>query len=277
MPSRVSAALFCSYVAVMTKALLVIALLATRVYATDWTTPANAPKGSVENRSIGARSIWVHTPAEYTTSTHAYELLVLFDGDSYITDIPAPVVLDNLVAAKKIKPAIAVMIDNSSNRLGDLANHAAFADFCAKELVPWMRAKYRIKPGAASITLGGYSAGGLAAAYVAFKHPETFGNVLSQSGAFWRGNEGASAPGEWLTEEFRKSPKLPLRFVLDVGAKETQQVVNGAVFVETVRRLRDVLQSKQYEVHYVEVPNATHSPEHWRASFAGDLLYLLHP
>jgi enterochelin esterase family protein len=123
--------------------------------------------------------------------------------------------------------------------------------------------------------VGGYSAGGLGAANVAFRHPEVFGNVLSQSGAYWRGNEGASLPGEWLTEQFRTSPRLPLRLYLEVGALETQTVVNGMVMIEVNRHLRDVLQAKGYSIHYVEVPDAHHEETHWRRAFPDAVTWLL--
>ncbi|HET7434145.1 MAG TPA: alpha/beta hydrolase-fold protein [Thermoanaerobaculia bacterium] len=217
------------------------------------------------------RRIWVYTPAAYDASK-TNNLLILFDGESYVNDIPAPAMLDALLARKAIAPTVAVLVDTSDARLGDLANHQQFADFVAKELLPWVRARYRVTSDARGVIAGGYSAGGLAAAYVAFRHPEAIGNVLSQSGAFWRGNEGASTPGEWLTEQFAASKKLPIRFSIEVGARETQRVVNGAVFVEANRRLRDVLRAKGYEVRYVEVPGAQHEPAHWSAAFSDALI-----
>jgi len=130
---------------------------------------------------------------------------------------------------------------------------------------------------ARNIAAGGASAGGLAAAYVAFRHPEAIGKVLSQSGAFWRGNEGASEPAEWLTAQFKASPRLPVRFYLNIGGGETHKAANGVIFIDANRRLRDVLQAKGYTVQYSEVPNAMHEPTHWRAALPGGLLFLLGP
>lgn len=239
--------------------------------------PAGAAHGSVAALSIQdtkERHAWVYTPPGYDgAGKTAYDLLVLFDGESYLSDIPAPAILDGLIATKQIRPVVAVMVDTSENRLGDLANHQRFADFAAEKLVPWVRTRWRIAGGPAHVVVGGYSAGGLAAAYVAFRHPEVFGNVLSQSGAFWRGNEGASTPGEWLTAELAKSPALELRFFLEVGARETQRVAGGLVFIDTNRRLRDVLQKKGYAVTYVEVPGAQHEEGHWRTLFPQGLVH----
>jgi len=121
----------------------------------------------------------------------------------------------------------------------------------------------------------GSSAGGLAAAYVAFRRPDLFGKVLSQSGAFWRGNEGASSPYEWLTDQFAQKPKRPLTFYLEVGSKETLRAVGvGPVFVEANRRMRDALIAKGYIVLYKEVPGGMHSPESWRLHLADGIAAL---
>src|SRR5438105_1964126 len=98
-------------------------------------------------------------------------------------------------------------------------------------------------------------------------HPELFGKVLSQSGAFWRGNEASNdAPYEWITQHLALIPKANVRFVLDVGSMETMGAMGGAApsLVDANRRLRDVLKAKGYAVDYFEVPGGQHSTETWR-------------
>jgi len=134
---------------------------------------------------------------------------------------------------------------------------------------------YRVTNEASKTTLCGYSASGLGAAYVAFKFPALFGNVLSQSGAFWRGNEGTSTPSEWLTTQFQNSPKLNLRFYLVVGSEESIKNAVGLTMLETSRHLRDVLKAKGYDVGYLEAPGGGHTPESWRAELADGVIYLI--
>lgn len=248
----------------------------------DWTeTQSQIPKGKIVDSVLvdktyrRQRKISVYTPANYDPQASVpYRLLIFFDGPSYLDDIPAPVILNNLLAAGKIAPTVAVMVDNSEARLGDLANHAVFADFMGTELLPWIRKNWRVTSAAEQTVLCGYSAGGLAAAYVAWKRPDLFGNVLSQSGAFWRGNEGGMSDLEWLTEQFKQTPKLRLRFYLEVGARETGKTAGGPIFIEANQRFRDVLQSKGYDVHYLEVPGAQHEPVHWRSQLADGIIHL---
>lgn len=215
------------------------------------------------------RRIWVYTPPGYrATGADSYGLIIAFDGEDYQKDIPLPRILDSLAATKKTPPMVAVLIDNSSGaeRLRDLANQRAFAEFLSDDVVPWLRQRYNVTRDPHRTIVTGSSAGGLAAAYVALVHPELFGNVHSQSGAFWRGAASSNAaPYEWLTGQYMAQPKKDVRFFMDVGALETHRVLGGAgpVFIEATRRFYDALRTKGYEVSYTEVPGGVHAPESW--------------
>lgn len=232
---------------------------------------------SVSDKQYGiSRKVWVYTPAGYDDSKKSVNSLVIsFDGEDYIKDIPAPVILDDLIASKKLDPVIQVFVDNSEDRLGDLANHRKFADFVALDLLPWIRSNFRVNSVAENTVLCGYSAGGLGAAYVAFRYPKLFGGVLSQSGAFWRGNEGSSSGFEWLTDQYQASPRLDIKFYLVVGGGETVANASGKSMVETNRHLRDVLKAKGNSVGYLEAPGGLHAPEYWKTQLADGLMFLL--
>ena len=252
--------------------------------ASRWTEEQpRTPKGKIEMFSMEekkrakSRRVWVYTPPNYDPkSSKPCRLMICFDGLSYLAEIPVPTILNNLLAAGKILPTVAVMIDNGDARASaeDLDNHATFADFVANELVPWVRQHWRVSTDPAQAIICGYSRGGLGATYVAWKHPEVFGNVLAQSGAFWRGNEGGTSDPEWLTQQFKSSPKASLRFYVEVGAQETGKTPGGTIFIEANRHLRQALEGKGYDVRYVEVSGARHDPIHWRFQLADGILYL---
>lgn len=243
---------------------------------------ANLAAGKLEEHTVPSRSyghhrrVWVYTPAGYDAGNPTpYPLLLLFDGQDYQEEIPALATLDQLQASGKMPPTVAVLVDNSAARLADLANHRQFADFIGNELIPWARSKWNLTRDPRHSIVGGYSAGGLAAAYIAFRHPELFGKVLAQSGAFWRGNEGANEPWEWLTAQYAAAPRRDTVFYLEVGDQETRRAVGvGPVFIEANRRLRDALRAKGYQVEYVEVPGGNHEPSHWKAQLAPALEFL---
>src|SRR5262249_15704349 len=173
------------------------------------------------------RVVSIYTPAGYETEGGTYGLLVLFDGEAYRSEVPTPTILDNLVASKKIQPLVALLVDSGETRDRDLQCSAPFADFLAKELLPWARQRYRLTPDPKHTIVSGSSYGGLSAVYCAFRHPEVFGNVLSQSGSFgyypgWDSGDRADySPFGWLTRQFVTTRNLPIRFYLEAGLFET--------------------------------------------------------
>jgi enterochelin esterase family protein len=249
---------------------------------------AQVPKGKTTEIQItsstypNGRHAWVYTPAGYPASCNSdCNLMIVFDGAQYLGEMPLPEILDSLAAVKRVGPTVAILFDNGEPpaRLEDLANSKKFASFVADELIPRVRRGYAVTRSADRTVIAGSSAGGLEAAYIALYHPDIFGNVLSQSGAFWRGNEGSnSAPYEWLTQQYAASPRVNVRFLLDVGSLETHGALGGAApsLLDANRRLRDVLKSKGYALDYLEVPGGYHHPESWAKRFSAAVATLLH-
>ena len=158
----------------------------------------------------------------------------------------------------------------------DLKCSAAFGDFLAAELLPYVRARYRISNDPSRVVLAGSSDGGLAAICAAHEHFRVFGNVLSQSANVFYSPE-PFAPANaylrdsgWLTRKFVTTPLLPLRFYLEVGILEAG-LVNP---VAEHRRLRDVLQAKGYHTVYSEFPGG-HDFFTWQNSLGDGLIALL--
>ena len=164
-----------------------------------WVSKTAVPEGRIEKGSIKSniqdvdRGFSIYLPPNYTSSSHPYALLILFDGADYLsseagdrTPWGAPTILNNLIAAGKIPPTVVVFVDNvRGRRLLDLLADSNFADSIATELVPWVRSHYNVTKNPAETAVGGYSVGGFASAYLGLRHSEVFGNVMSQSGAFW--------------------------------------------------------------------------------------------
>lgn len=243
------------------------------------------PKGQLVKTTIWSRvlkedrALGVYLPAAYKQGAH-YGLMLVFDGESYgnatSTVVPTPTILDNLIGERKIKPLVAILINSQKTRDRDLQCSAAFADFLANELVPWAREKYGTSRDAKHVIVGGSSLGGLSAACAAFRRPEVFGNVLSQSGTFsyypgWQSNatDYAIETG-WLTRQFVASPKLPIRFYLEVGIFEGGPIYS---LLRENRHLRDVLKAKGYSVSYAEFSGG-HDYLTWRNSLGDGLIAL---
>lgn len=245
----------------------------------------SVPSGRLAPASITSiamkedRGLTVYTPPEYDAGKPC-DLVIVFDGRTYdgsaSSDVPTPTILDNLIAARKINPTVAVFVNNMGNRGRDLTGYPPFADFVANELVPWVRKNYRINSGSSHVVVAGSSFGGLASSYVAFTHSDVIGNVLSQSGSYWVTKDTVNTPPFPLTEdsgdivgEFRRSKRLPIRFYIEIGRFDAIGAMLG-----TNRELRDVLLLKGYQVEYKEF-NSGHDYIWWRESLADGLISLL--
>jgi len=226
------------------------------------------------------RKIWVYTPTGY--DAHAatpYPLLVAFDGEEYQEEIPLPRVLDSLAAAGRAPGFVAVLIDNSSGgeRIADLGNAHRMVDFLGRQLMPYVRAHWRVTTDPHRVIITGSSAGGLASSFAALERPDLFGNVLSQSGAFWRGAEASNdSPYEWLATRVRQLPKRDVTFLLDVGALEDHTTLGGSGpnFRDATRRFHDALLARGYAVTYTEVRGGQHAPQFWTPRLAPDIVTL---
>lgn len=264
---------------------------------------SGVPEGRVEKQTLKStiqkidRPFSVYTPAGYKTGGPPNALVIFFDGEILSNDQYQVTTLNNLIAAAKIPPTVAVFVENAPNRrLVDLFANPEFADFMAKELLPWIRSHYNVTKDPKQTVLAGHSAGGLASTYVALRHPEVFGNVFSLSGAFWWSPEynggicaarcpdsggrigdvagDATTEGNFMVRQFLASPKMRLRFYLAAGTFEADTTGKGADILETTRYLRDVLLAKGYPVHYQQFDGG-HDFLSWRGLLADGLIALL--
>src|SRR6202453_1795351 len=245
--------------------------------------------GTIEKQKIQSEllknehDLSIYLPVGYKANAVPYDLVVIFDESAYMTKVPTPVILDNLIAASKIPPTVAVLIANPSqeSRNEELTPNPKFADFLAKELIPWIHAHYNVTDDPGKTVVAGSSLGGLAAVYAGYKHPEVFANALCQSGSFWWAPDhsgaipdGVTTETGWMAKQFIASSKLALRFYLDAGSFEFDSNGTGGGILETSRDMRDVLLAKGYEVHYQQFVGG-HDYLSWRGTFADGLIDLI--
>ena len=251
-----------------------------------WTEPQPlVRKGKVQLHQLHSdflgnkRRVWVYTPAKYTAGLgKPYALLVLFDGWAYAKLIPTFTILDNLIAARVIPPLVTLLVDSldAETRLKELVFHRPFNNFLVTELLPWVLTQYAISTDPAQRIIGGSSAGGLAAAYAALEHPDVFGGVLSQSGAFSLLPEGETE-SSWLARQILERENLNLKFHLDVGSLEAnsyQDLKGRPSALAENRRMREALRSKGYPLHYTEFRGG-HDYISWQGTLAEGLIALL--
>lgn len=233
------------------------------------------------------RKVWVYTPPGYSTDSGRYGWVLFLDGGAYY-DLGVNVMLDNLIAQKRIPPIAAIFVRNASHaeRHVEMSCNPKFAGLLVKELLPWVRRQYHITDDPGRTIIVGESYSGLAAPYAALCYPDVFGNVLAQSGAYYwyqgmdrEPDEGKDTEPGWLIRQFVETERLPLRFHIDVGLHETARELSGRAetnMLSAARHLRDVLRAKGYPVRYVEF-NGGHDFVGWRGTLPEALVWLANP
>ncbi|MFB9902783.1 enterochelin esterase [Allokutzneria oryzae] len=237
-----------------------------------WWRPRDVPAGAVTEHRVRSeilgneRTVWVYAPPGRPTGP--LPVLVLLDGDVWGPLVPIRATIDNLVAEGLVPPMVVLMPDviDRDHRLRELACHEPFVRFLADELLPWARRGFPVTSRASETVIAGQSFGGLTAAYAGLVASSEFGVVLSQSGSFWWPEDSLGNDEEWLSREFARSPRLPVRFYLEAGLLEWMLLAAN-------RHLRTVLEAKGYDVIYREYLGG-HDYVCWRGGIADGLIAL---
>ncbi len=254
------------------------------------------PSGKVEEIDFYSnilkmnRKIWVYTPHDFNKDGERYHFLVIFDGKAFLEFTKPQIIFDNLIAKNKIPKVVAIFIHNYSGfqRGKDLNCSPFFADFVAKELVPWAQKEYYITSDSRQSMLIGSSSGGLGSGFIGYKYPEVFGKILAQSGFFgwtpgniwfkriqqfygkyferWWTDEDEKED-QWLIKQYLKSETLPLQFYINVGTLETRTKFQVLSFLK-------MLQVKGYTFYFEEYRGG-HEYIAWQAQLPDGLIYLI--
>lgn len=241
---------------------------------------ASVPKGRVSalnyfSHQLGnTRVVRIYQPNAVYELNADSPLLILFDGRDYLTKVPTPVILDNLIAAGHIPAMRAVFIDTPGPalRAQELTPNAAYADFLATEFKPWLCEKLHIHPAAGNTILSGSSYGGLASMYIAFQYPHQFGKVLSQSGSFWwapeASKEAEDCAQHWFADIVSQAPTQPIDIYMNAGVFEINP--KSHEILDNNRILADTLKKKGYPVCFEEIA-CGHDYFSWRVTLARGL------
>jgi enterochelin esterase-like enzyme len=181
-------------------------------------------------------------------------LLVVYDGSDYLRRGRLAVIVDNLIAQKRIRPiALALVQNGGAARMLEYACSEATLGFLLQSVLPLARRQMRLidparQPGVYGVL--GASMGGLMAVYTALRLPHIFGRVISQAGAFELGDDETI-----VMEMIRHMPRPPIRLWLDVGRMD--------FLLEANRKMQALLTEKGYPLTYAETGGA-HNYTTWR-------------
>jgi enterochelin esterase family protein len=187
-------------------------------------------------------------------------LVVVYDGCDYLRLGRLPRIVDNLIAQNRIRPVALAMVAHGGPawRGVEYACNEATTGFIVNQVLPLAHAELNLvdpqpmlgMPGAFAVM--GASMGGLMALYTALRHPELFGLVLSQSGAF-----GLDETEMVVFDLVRDGGPKPLKIWLDVGVYDFPELIPPH------RRMGALLEAKGYPVTYNEYAGG-HNYTSWR-------------
>jgi enterochelin esterase family protein len=223
------------------------------------------PKGLVSRAVLdggqllagGKRSVHFYQPATDEPSP----LLLVWDGGDYYRRAKLVTMLDEMIAARRIRPVALAMPENGGQaRIMEYACSETTLWFVLASLLPEAQRRLHLldideTPGAFGVL--GASMGGLMALYTGLRLPHIFGNVLAQSGAYEL--DGYEFMTSYMIEH---GPKPEIKIWMDVGQLEG--------LLDCNRAMRAKLAEHGYLVDYHEYP-AGHNYPAWRNELPGGL------
>jgi enterochelin esterase-like enzyme len=233
----------------------------------------DVPHGRVEqvlfpSKSTGTvRRAFVYTPPGYDRDVAArYPVLYLQHGwgedeTAWSNQGRAHLIMDNLIAAGKIRPFLIVMTYGMTNdvRIGGLAkfDFNPFRTVLVDELIPYVDAHFRTLPDAAHRAMAGLSMGGMETRWITLKHLDTFSHIGLFSGGSISPADVKATPG------FKEKVKLVF---VGYGSRELAPPRAGAPAgfggdprADTEALAQDGIRS----VFYVS-PDTAHEFQSWR-------------
>lgn len=231
------------------------------------------------------RDLIVYLPPGYALQTdRSYPVLYLQDGQN-LFEAHHPhswrirETADALILSGEIEPLVIVGIAHTGEHR--LAEYTPTADWkqggglaeqyghlLAEELLPFIAAHYRVRPGPAGTGLGGSSLGGLAALYLGLRHADVFGKLAVLSPSIWWNHRSILA----LVSEI--APQMPSRprIWLDVGESEGPRAMTDTELLD--RRLRSKGWRPGENLHFQSFPGGTHDEASWSARVSPLLRFL---
>ena len=207
--------------------------LAMPAYVQPWEIEPDpsAPAGSLTSSSFSStimgntRTVRVYLPASFDAArSEPYPVILYHDGSDYTSLASIKTVLDNLIAAQRIEPVVAVFV-NPLDREAEYATTSTgpFTRLLVEELMPWVESGFNVSADPTRRAVTGPSYAGLASARHCFEHPEVFGLCAPFSPSFWVSN-GA------LLSVMSQGDLTGIKWYVDWGTYESSIATRGHQF-----------------------------------------------
>lgn len=174
-----------------------------------------------------SRRAFVYTPPGYEKEqSRRYPVLYLQHGwgedeTAWSNQGRANLIMDNLIAEKKIKPFIIVMTYGMTNEIrrgaGGLRNFdiTPFQTVLVDELIPYVDTHFRTLANQANRAMAGLSMGGMETKMITMNKPEVFSHYALLSG------------GTYAPEDIKDKSKVKLIFLSSGSKERPERVINA--------------------------------------------------
>lgn len=224
------------------------------------------------------RDVTVYVPPGYEEDARrAYPLLILQDGQNLFDPETAFIrgrtwrmaeTADAAIEAGEVEPLVIAGVANGGERRlaeytpsrdwkmgGGDANK--YGDMLMRELLPFLRAQYRLRSGREEVGIGGSSLGGLVSLWLGLEHPETFGKLAVLSPSVWWNHKYIVSYVNERAPELRDRPRI----WLDVGDAEGRRTLGDAELLEA--RLKVHGWREGVNLHFERVAGGKHDEASW--------------
>ncbi|MEO6168526.1 MAG: alpha/beta hydrolase-fold protein [Chitinophagales bacterium] len=228
----------------------------------------------------------VFIPPSYYSSRRKYPILVINDGqDSEAVRIKST--LTRLTRSNEIREVLVIAI-HAGDRMQEYGVAAQsdyrkrgnkadlYTGFLLEELLPLIKASYRVDIFHDDNAIAGYSLGGLSAFDIGWNHPEIFKKIGVFSGSFWWRSKSYSggylddrdriAHAQVMDDEFKPG----LRFWFEAGTQDERADRNNNGVIDAIDDTIDMiveLTKKGYrpfkDIEYVEIKGGHHNQKTW--------------
>jgi enterochelin esterase-like enzyme len=226
----------------------------------------------------GERDISVYVPPGYEEQTERqYPLLILQDGQNLFDPATSFIrgktwrmaeTADDAIDAGEVEPLIIAGVANAGERRlaeytpsrdmklggGDAGKYALVV---TRELLPFLRAQYRLRSAPADTGIGGSSLGALVSLWIGLRHAETFGKLAVLSPSVWWNHRYILAYLNDVAPELVRRPRM----WLDVGDQEGRRTLADTRALDA--RLRALGWREDVDLHFEEIAGGTHDEASW--------------
>lgn len=191
-----------------------------------------------------------------------------FDGEMTSVGAPLQPIVEALVEAGRIGPTAIVFINGPQwSRSKELILNPSYADFVRDELVPEVRRHWALPLDPAANVITGFSAGGLASAFLALRAPSIFGKALLEApglGVAARGHEPREL-FDWY--RYRLPAPTTTKFAITAGMLEVDRIIDAPSIWDAVAEFVLILRDLGCEVSVRTGPYG-HDSLGWRIQTA---------